>query len=87
MQGAGETMQLLVGNATRMNSLLGEISTAAKEQSDGVAQVSQVVQEIDRNTQQNAALVEQSAAAAATLNARAAELADEVSKFRLAATA
>ena len=87
VQGAGETMQLLVGNATRMNSLLGEISTAAKEQSDGVAQVSQVVQEIDRNTQQNAALVEQSAAAAATLNARAAELADEVSKFRLAATA
>ena len=83
VQGAGETMQLLVGNASRMNQLLSEISTAAREQSEGVSQVSKVVQEIDRSTQQNAALVEQSAAAAATLNARAAELAGEVAKFRL----
>jgi methyl-accepting chemotaxis protein len=83
VQGAGQTMEELVGNARRMNDLLADISTAAAEESSGVAQVGSAVNELDRMTQQNAALVEQTAAAAASLKAQAVGLAAEVSKFRL----
>jgi methyl-accepting chemotaxis protein len=81
--GAGETMKELVGNAGRIRQLLGEISTAAREQSTGIGQVGAAVQDLDRMTQQNAALVEESAAAAAGLKQQAVALAGEVSKFRL----
>jgi methyl-accepting chemotaxis protein len=83
VQGAGETMQELVGNARRMNDLLSEISTAATEQSSGVAQVGSSVNDLDRMTQQNAALVEETAAAASALKDQALGLATEVAKFRL----
>ena len=83
VQGAGSTMQELVQNAERMNDLLAEISTASAEQSTGVAQVSQAVQELDETTRQTVALVEQSAAAADSLKDRAADLAQEVARFRL----
>ncbi len=83
VQGAGQTMEELVGNARRMNDLLSEISTAAAEQSSGVAQVGSAVNELDRMTQQNAALVEETAAAASSLKDQAVGLAAEVSKFRL----
>ena len=83
VQGAGQTMGELVGNAKRMNDLLSEISTAAAEQSSGVAQVGTAVNELDRMTQQNAALVEQTAAAASSLKDQATGLAAEVAKFRL----
>jgi methyl-accepting chemotaxis protein len=76
-------MKELVGNAARIRHLLGEISTAANEQSSGIGQVGQAVQDLDRMTQQNAALVEESAAAAAGLKQQAVALAGEVSKFRL----
>ncbi|MEI2676644.1 MAG: hypothetical protein V9G29_01575 [Burkholderiaceae bacterium] len=66
-----------------MSSLLGEISTAAREQSAGILQVGASVQELDRTTQQNSALVEESAAAAAALKDQAIGLASEVSKFKL----
>ena len=59
-------MQELVGNAARISQLLSEISTAAAEQSNGVTQVGTAVNDLDRMTQQNAALVEQTAAAATT---------------------
>ena len=85
VKGAGETMQELVGNAKRMNDLLAEISTAASEQSNGVAQVGTAVNDLDRMTQQNAALVEQTAAAASALKDQAVGLAGEVSKFRMPA--
>jgi methyl-accepting chemotaxis protein len=85
VQGAGETMKELVGNAGRIRQLLGEISTAAREQSSGIGQVGAAVQELDRMTQQNAALVEESAAAAAGLKQQAVALAGEVSRFRLPA--
>jgi len=81
--GAGATMQELVDNARRMNQLLTEIATAASEQSDGVAQVSTAVTELDRLTQQNAALVEETTTAAATLRDEAGHLAVEVARFKL----
>ena len=83
VQGAGLTMTELVDNAKRMNDLLREISTAAAEQSNGVAQVGLSVQQLDHMTQQNAALVEQTAAAASSLNNQAVDLADQVAMFRL----
>jgi methyl-accepting chemotaxis protein len=86
VNGAGDTMHELVDNAERMNSLLSEISTAASEQSSGVAQVGAAVHQLDEMTQQNAALVEQTAAAASGLRDQAQNLATEVARFRLPAT-
>ena len=83
VRGAGATMAELVANAQQMNSLLSEISVASLQQSGGVAQVSESVQELDRSTQQNAALVEQTAAAAQSLRDRAMNLAGEVAQFSL----
>jgi methyl-accepting chemotaxis protein len=85
VQGAGNTMQELVGNAQRMHDLLSEISTAATEQSQGISHVGTSVNDLDRMTQQNAALVEQTAAAASSLKDQAVDLAAEVSAFRLPA--
>lgn len=83
VQGAGETMQELVANAGYINKSLAEISTAASEQSCGVTQVGCAVNELDRMTQQSAALVEQTSAAAAALKSQAIDLAKEVSNFKL----
>ena len=76
-------MKELVSNAKRMSDLLREISVAAKEESAGLNQVGAAVQDLDRMTQQNAALVEQTAAAASSLKDQAVDLASEVAKFRL----
>jgi len=84
-QGAGDTMSELVANAERINVLLSEISTAAAEQSAGVSAVGASVQQLDRMTQQNAALVEETAAAAASLNGQALDLAKDVAAFKLVA--
>jgi methyl-accepting chemotaxis protein len=85
VQGAGKTMQELVVNARKMNELVSDISTATTEQSTGIAQVGQAVQEMDRMTQQNAALVEQTSGAASELNDQAGQLIAEVGVFKLAA--
>jgi methyl-accepting chemotaxis protein len=85
VQGAGKTMQELVANARKMNELVADISTATSEQSTGIAQVGQAVQEMDRMTQQNAALVEQTSGAATELNDQAEQLIAEVGVFKLAA--
>ncbi len=85
VQGAGKTMQELVVNARKMNELVADISTATSEQSTGIAQVGQAVQEMDRMTQQNAALVEQTSSAATALNDQAGQLIAEVGVFKLAA--
>jgi methyl-accepting chemotaxis protein len=87
VQGAGDTMNDLVANATRLNELLAQISTAAHEQNAGVGQVGSSVQDLDRMTQQNSALVEQTASAAEALKSRAQEMAAQVARFRLPAAA
>jgi methyl-accepting chemotaxis protein len=80
---AGHTMSEVVGSIGRVTLLMGEISTASVEQSLGVAQVGEAVHQMDQVTQQNAALVEQMAAAAAGLKAQAQELVQTVAVFKL----
>ncbi|BAP87304.1 methyl-accepting chemotaxis sensory transducer [Burkholderiales bacterium GJ-E10] len=87
VRNAGEIIQDIVASSGRVNGLLEEISSAAREQSAGVAQVGQSVQDLDRMTQQNAALVEETAAAAATMRGQALEMQKAVSRFRLPASA
>ena len=66
-----------------MNDLISEISAASVEQSGGISQIGNAVNQLDQVTQQNAALVEESAAAAESLKHQAATLADLVSVFRI----
>jgi methyl-accepting chemotaxis protein len=84
---AGATMDEVVSAIRRVTDLMGEISAASAEQSAGVGQVGEAVSEMDRTTQQNAALVEESAAAAESLKAQATRLVEAVSVFRIAADA
>ena len=81
---AGKTMTEIVSSVKRVSDIIGEISAASSEQSDGISQVNTAVMELDQMTQQNAALVEQSAAAAQSLREQAQRLAQLVSSFRLA---
>src|SRR5574343_1795845 len=76
-------MAEVVGAIQRVTDIMGEISAASTEQSQGVAQVGEAVTQMDQVTQQNAALVEEMAAAAASLNTQAQELVDTVAVFKL----
>ncbi len=80
---AGQTMADLVRQVQRVSSLIGEISTATREQSGGLGQVSQAMGRLDEVTQQNAALVEESTAAAMSLNEQASRLEGLVGVFRV----
>ncbi|WP_292992283.1 methyl-accepting chemotaxis protein [Pantoea sp.] len=80
---AGETMSDIVSAVTRVTDIMGEIASASDEQSRGIDQVGQAVTEMDRVTQQNASLVEESAAAAASLEDQASRLSQAVSVFRI----
>ena len=80
---AGQAMQEMVSSIQRVGDIIGEISAAANEQSGGISQVNQAVGDIDRMTQQNAALVEESAAAAESLKEQAARLSEVVQQFKL----
>ena len=80
----GQAMQDIVSSVSRVSDLIGEIAAAAGEQRDGIQQVNQAVTQLDQMTQQNAALVEESAAAAQSMREQAHRLADAVSAFRLA---
>jgi len=82
---AGGQMTALVGKAERMNLLMSEVLASTDEQSSGVRVVGSSLQALDQQTQQNAALVEQTAAAARSLHDQANALADRVSRFRLPA--
>ncbi|MDP2008031.1 MAG: methyl-accepting chemotaxis protein [Rubrivivax sp.] len=82
---AGKTMDSIVAQVKDVTDLIGRISGATAEQTQGIGQVGQAVNELDRTTQQNAALVEQSAAAAGSLSEQAQRLADTVRVFKLAA--
>jgi methyl-accepting chemotaxis protein len=83
---AGREMQALVGGAQSINTVLSEIHVAAGQQTSGVKQVGDAVNQLDRMTQQNAALVEQTAAASESLKERAHELVDVVKRFRISAS-
>ena len=83
VESAGKTMQDIVNSIQRVGDIIGEITAASNEQSGGISQVNQAVGDIDRMTQQNAALVEQSAAAADSLKDQAARLAGVVQQFKL----
>jgi len=83
---AGATMNEIVNSVKRVSDIIGEITAASAEQSDGIGQINGSVTQLDQMTQQNAALVEESAAAAESLKAQAAALAQVVSTFRLGNT-
>jgi methyl-accepting chemotaxis protein len=80
---AGATMIEVVDSVRRVTDIMGEISSASKEQSDGVGQIGEAVTQMDQATQQNAALVEEMAAAASSLSTQATELVQTVAVFRL----
>jgi methyl-accepting chemotaxis protein len=83
VQDAGGTMGEIVASVQRVSDIIAEISSAASEQSTGIAQVNQAVTGLDGMTQQNAALVEQSAAAAQSLRDQAGKLGSVVAAFRI----
>jgi len=80
---AGATMEEIVASIKRVTDIMGDIANASHEQSAGIEQVNQAISQMDQVTQQNAALVEEAAAAAASLQDRAVELVDVVAVFRL----
>ncbi len=80
---AGNTMNEIVASVQRVSDIIGEITAAAAEQSDGIGQVNNAVGQLDQMTQQNAALVEESAAAAESLKDQAHRLTSVVATFRL----
>ena len=80
---AGQTMTDVVDAIQRVTDIMGAISAASREQSQGVSQVNEAVTQMDQATQQNAALVEEMAAAASSLNTQASELVEVVAAFRI----
>ncbi|MGG7606878.1 methyl-accepting chemotaxis protein [Massilia sp. BKSP1R2A-1] len=80
---AGATMQEIVDSVRRVNDIMGEISSASAEQTAGIEQINQAVVEMDNVTQQNAALVEEAAAAAEAMKEQAAKLTAAMAVFRV----
>jgi methyl-accepting chemotaxis protein len=81
--GAGQIIDEIVGSVHRVTAIVGEISTASREQTAGIEQVGIAVTQMDEVTQQNAALVEEATAAAHALAEQAAALREAVATFRL----
>jgi methyl-accepting chemotaxis protein len=84
VQQAGATIGEVVNSVARVTDIMGEITAASREQSAGIDQVNEAITHMDRSTQENAALVEEAAAAAASLQDQAARLSQAASRFRLA---
>ncbi|MGV8891565.1 MAG: methyl-accepting chemotaxis protein [Burkholderiaceae bacterium] len=80
---AGKTMHQIVAGVQHAAAIMGEISSSSREQSAGIAQVNQAISQMDEITQQNAALVEQAASAAETMQEQAVNLAQLVGAFKL----
>jgi methyl-accepting chemotaxis protein len=80
---AGATMDEIVSSVQRVTDIMGEISAASREQETGISQIGQAISQMDSVTQQNAALVEEAAAAADSLHQQAANLAQVVGVFKL----
>ena len=85
-ENAGSTMEEVVASIQRVNDIVAEITAASREQSDGIEQVNQAIIQMDQVTQQNAALVEEAAAAAESLQDQSVVLADVVGIFKLDAS-
>lgn len=83
VESAGETMTNIVNAVTRVTDIMGEIASASDEQSRGIDQVGVAVTEMDRVTQQNASLVQESATAAAALEDQASRLKQSVAVFNI----
>jgi methyl-accepting chemotaxis protein len=81
---AGSTMSEVVASIRRVTDIMGEISAASTEQSQGVSQIGEAITNMDQTTQQNAALVEEMAAAASSLKGQAQDLVESVAVFKLA---
>lgn len=82
---AGKIMNEVVTSVDRVSNIMSEITSASQEQSAGIEQINQAIMTMDNVTQQNAALVEESAAAAQSLQDQSVHLAEVVSMFRLTA--
>lgn len=80
---SGETMKEIVSAIKRVNDIMSEIAAASSEQSIGIEEVSAAISQMDEMTQQNAALVEQAAAAAESMQAQADQLTQSVAKFKI----
>jgi len=80
---SGEVIHAIINSVNKVNTLMEQISVASEEQSRGIGQVGQAVTEMDGVTQQNAALVQESAAAAASLEEQAKQLTQSIASFRL----
>jgi methyl-accepting chemotaxis protein len=80
---AGESMNDIVSQVKRVADLIGDISSSAQEQTSGIEQINQAIVQLDNVTQQNAALVEEAAAAADSLNQQARRMVEVVSIFKL----
>ncbi|WP_426210356.1 methyl-accepting chemotaxis protein [Massilia sp. TWP1-3-3] len=80
---AGQTMELIVTSIKQVADIMGEITAATQEQSNGIEEVNQAITQMDEMTQQNAALVEQAAAAAESMQEQAQQLAAAVGIFKL----
>ena len=76
-------MQEIVASVKRVTDIMGEISAASEEQSSGIDQVNRAVSQMDEVTQQNAALVEEAAAAAGSLQEQSQRLAEAVAVFKI----
>ena len=76
-------MDQVVSSVSRVTDIMSEITAASREQSTGIGHVNQAIAEMDSVTQQNAALVEQAAAAAGSMQDQAANLASLVARFKL----
>jgi len=83
VEGAGRTMDEIVGSVKRVADLIGDISAATLQQSAGIEQINQAIAHMDESTQQNAALVEEASAAARSMEEQAGELMQTVAAFRL----
>lgn len=84
---AGSTMKEILASVEHVTTIMGEIRNASEEQSAGIQQVNHSIDQMDSMTQQNAALVEQAAAASQSLQAQSKRLAEAVGVFRVVATA
>jgi len=83
VRGAGHEMQEIVTNADHVRQLMEEVARAAREQSQGIAQIGMAIQGLDQSTQANASLVEETAAAASSQQSAAIRMAAMVDEFRL----
>jgi methyl-accepting chemotaxis protein len=81
---AGATMTDIVGSVKRVTDIIGEIAAATEEQTAGIGQINEAIAQMDQVTQQNAALVEQAAAASGAMQEQAGQLLEAVSVFKLA---